>query len=228
MTDSTRFARTGSVPGLTDTRRARHAADEATLLLIKPAENTKRMDRTALALANSYTRLMTLSEPLGKTQKQVAQDIGIAQSRFSRFLSLSKAPEEIQKVSSEDGLQDLWLLSDLRKAYDINPTATLAMLTKWRQSPDKGPLRPIVDKLLDKAPTTATAIEIRPTDTDPLLIIEVGQKRFSCPLPPHILEQLHNLRETPITIDATGEPIRARLGPTMTLSLLDQSRGPAS
>ena len=97
MTDSTRFARTGSVPGLTDTRRARHAAYEATLLLIKPAENTKRTDRTALALANSYAHLMALSEPLGKTQKQVAQDLGIHPSRFSQFLSLSKAPEEIQK-----------------------------------------------------------------------------------------------------------------------------------
>ncbi len=193
MTDSTRFARTGSVPGLTDTRRARHAAYEATLLLIKPAENTKRTDRTALALANSYTRLMTLSKPLGKTQKQVAQEQGITQARFSKYLSLAKAPEEIQQISSEDGLQDLGLLSDFKKAYDADPTGTVAMLTKWRQSPDKGPLRPIVDKLLDKAPTTATAIEIRPTDTDPLLIIEVGQKRFSCPLPPHILEQLHNL-----------------------------------
>ena len=68
------------------------------------------------------------------------------------------------------------------------------MLTKWRQEPRQGAHSvALVDKLLDKAPTTATAIEIRPTDTDPLLIIEKGQKRFSCPLPPHILEQLHNL-----------------------------------
>ena len=123
----------------------------------------------------------------------MAQDLGIHPSRFSQFLSLSKAPEEIRKVCSEDGLQDIWILSDIRKAYDVNPTATVAMLTKWRQDPNKGPLRPIVDKLLDKAPTTATATEIHPTDTDPLLIIEVGQKRFFCPLPPHILEQLHNL-----------------------------------
>ena len=190
MTDSKRFARKGSVPRLTDTRRA---AEEATILSIQLAENTKRSDITALDLANSYTRLMALSKPLGKTQKQVAQQQSITQSRFSKYLSLAKAPEDIQKLSSEDGVQDLWLISDLRKAYDINPTATLAMLNKWRQSPEKGPLRPLVDKLLDKAPTTATAIEIRPTDTDPLLIFERGQKRGSCPLPPHILEQLHNL-----------------------------------
>ena len=193
MTDSKRFARKGSVPRLTDTGRARHAADEATLLLIKLAENTKRTDSTALELAHSYAQLTALSKPLGKTQKQLAEELGITQSRFSKYLSLSKAPEDIQKVSSEDGRQDLWLLSDLRKAYDVNPTATVAMLTKWRQNPEKVPLRPLVDKLLNKAPTTATAIEIRPTDTDPLLIIERGQKRDSCSLPPHILEQLHNL-----------------------------------
>ena len=81
----------------------------------------------------------------------------------------------------------------LKKAYDADPVATIALLTKWRQDPEKIPLRALVERLLNKAPTTATAIEIRPTDTDPLLIIERGQKRFSCPLPPHILEQLHNL-----------------------------------
>ena len=193
MTDSKMFARKGSVPRLTDTGRARRDADEATLLSIQLAENTKRSDLTAIELANAYTRLMALYKPLGKSQKQVAQQQGVTQARFSKYLSLAKAPEEIQRISSEDGLQDLWLLSDLRKAYDANPTATLAMLNKWRQNPEKGPLRPIVDKLLGKAPTTATAIEIRPTDTDPLLIFEKGQKRGSCFLRPHILEQLHNL-----------------------------------
>ena len=193
MTDSKMFARKGSVPRLTDTGRARRDADEATLLSIQLAENTKRSDLTAIELANAYTRLMALYKPLGKSQKQVAQQQGVTQARFSKYLSLAKAPEEIQKISSEDGLQDLWLLSDLRKAYDANPTATLAMLNKWRQNPEKGPLRPIVDKLLGKAPTTATAIEIRPTDTDPLLIFEKGQKRGSCFLRPHILEQLHHL-----------------------------------
>ena len=63
------------------------------------------------------------------------------------------------------------------------------------ETPSRGPLRPLVDKLLGKAPTTATAIEIRPTDTDPLLIFEKGQKRGSCFLRPHILEQLHHLTE---------------------------------
>ena len=73
MTDSKRFARKGSVPRLTDTGRARHAADEATLLLIKLAENTKRTDSTALELAHSYAQLTALSKPLGKTQKQLAE-----------------------------------------------------------------------------------------------------------------------------------------------------------
>ena len=148
MTDSKRFARKGSVPRLTDTGRARRDADEATLLRIQLAEYTKRTDSTALELAHSYAQLTALSKPLGKTQKQLAEELGITQSRFSKYLSLSKAPE--------DGRQDLWLLSDLRKAYDVNPTATVAMLTKWRQSPEKVPLRPLVDKLLNKAPTTAT------------------------------------------------------------------------
>ena len=193
MTDSKRFARKGSVPRLTDTGRARRDADEATRLRIQLAENTKRTDLTAIELANAYVRLMALEKPLGKTQKQVAEEVGTTQARFSKYLALSKAPENIQKVSSEDGLQDLDLLYNLKKAHDSDPKATTAMLTKWRQDPEKIPLPPLIDKLLGKAPTTATAIEIRPTDTDPLLIFEKGQKRGSCSLPPHILEQLHHL-----------------------------------
>ena len=193
MTDSKRFARKGSVPRLTDTGRARRDADDATRLRIQLAENTKRTDLTAIELANAYVRLMALEKPLGKTQKQVAEEVGTTQARFSKYLALSKAPENIQKVSSEDGLQDLDLLYNLKKAHDSDPKATTAMLTKWRQDPEKIPLPPLVDKLLGKAPTTATAIEIRPTDTDPLLIFEKGQKRGSCSLRPHILEQLHHL-----------------------------------
>ena len=193
MTDSKRFARKGRVPRLTDTGRARRPADEAALLTIQIAENTQRTNSTAIERANSYARLMALSKPLGKTQKRVAEELGTNQSRFSKYLALSRAPEEIQKVSSEDGLQDIGLLSLLKTAYEANATATTTLLTKWRKDPEKIPLRALVEKLLNKAPTTATVIEIRPTDTDPLLIIERGQKRFSCPLPPHILEQLYNL-----------------------------------
>ena len=41
---------------------------------------------------------MALSEkPLGKTQKQVAEEVGTTQARFSKYLALSKAPENIQK-----------------------------------------------------------------------------------------------------------------------------------
>ena len=70
MTDSKRFARKGSVPRLTDTGRARRDADEATLLRIQLAENTKRTDLTAIELANAYVRLMALEKPLGKTQNK--------------------------------------------------------------------------------------------------------------------------------------------------------------
>ena len=123
MTDSKRFARKGSVPRLTDTGRARRDADDATLLRIQLAENTQRLDLTAIELANAYVRLMALSKPLGKTQKQVAEEVGTTQARFSKYLSLSKAPENIQKVSSEDGLQDLDLLYNLKKAHDSDPKA---------------------------------------------------------------------------------------------------------
>ena len=142
----------------------RHDTDEATILSIQLAENTKRSDITALELAHSYTRLMALSKPLGKTQKQVAEEQGIAQARFSKYLSLAKAPEEIQKVSSEDGLQDLGLLSDLNKAYNADPTGTLSMLTQWRQSPEKGPLRLILDKFLNSltAPKTPATTSTTP------------------------------------------------------------------
>ena len=142
MTDSKRFARKGSVPRLTDTGRARRDADDATRLRIQLAENTKRTDLTAIELANAYVRLMALEKPLGKTQKQVAEEVGTTQARFSKYLALSKAPENIQKVSSEDGLQDLDLLYNLKKAHDSDPKATTAMLTKWRQDPEsKSPLR---------------------------------------------------------------------------------------
>ena len=97
MTDSKRFARKGSVPRLTDTGRARRDADDATLLRIQLAENTKRTDITAIELANAYVRLMALEKPLGKTQKQVAEEVGTTQARFSKYLALSKAPEEYPK-----------------------------------------------------------------------------------------------------------------------------------
>ena len=142
MTDSKRFARKGRVPRLTDTGRARHAADEATLLTIQLAENTKRSDITALDLANSYARLMALSKSLGKTQKQVAQEQGIAQARFSKYLALSKAPPEIQQVSSDDGWQDLDLLYTLKKAYDAQPKATRSLPHELARQASQNPLTP--------------------------------------------------------------------------------------
>ena len=167
--------------------------DEDELLMIQMAENTQRMDLTSLDIAHTLTRLAARFKPRGTTQKQLAQRMGIAQSRFTKYLALSKAPEEIQTLSSNDGIQDLNLLYDLNKTYQAEPKATLAMLAKWRKDGQNTPLRPLVDKLLDKAPTTAVAIEIRSGDTDPHLIFEVGQKRGSCALPPHILAQLHHL-----------------------------------
>ena len=142
MTDSKRFARKGSVPRLTDTGRARRDADEATLLRIQLAEYTKRTDITAIELANAYVRLMALEKPLGKTQKQVAEEVGTTQARFSKYLALSKAPENIQKVSSEDGLQDLDLLYNLKKSPRLRPQGYDRHADQMAPGPRQNPLTP--------------------------------------------------------------------------------------
>ena len=142
MTDSKMFARKGSVPRLTDTGRARRDADEATLLSIQLAENTQRTDSTALERAHSYARLTALSKLLGKTQKQLAEKVGITTARFSKYLALSKAPPEIQQVSSDDGWQDLDLLYTLKKAYDAQPKATRSLPHELARQASQNPLTP--------------------------------------------------------------------------------------
>ena len=124
-------------------------SDEGQVLLIQFAENTQRTDITALERGQALLRLTTLLKPQGKTQKQIAEMVHLTQARLSKYIQLAKAPEEIQAVSSEDGLQDLDLLHTLRKLYEDHPQATTALLARWRQHPERTPLRQRVDRLLD-------------------------------------------------------------------------------
>ena len=157
MTDSKRFARKGRVPRLTDTGRARRAADEATLLTIQLAENTKRTDITALELANSYARLTALSKLLGKTQKQLAEKVGITRRAFPNTSPSPRRRRKFSKSPPTTAGKTSISSTPSRKPMTRNRRPPAPFLTNWRAKQVKIPLRPLVDKLLDKAPTTATA-----------------------------------------------------------------------
>ncbi len=166
MTNAQPFAQAGRGPRLTDPGRARPLApaargpaiaailrhdevDDDTRRLFEMAKNVPRPAITAVERANAIARLVALSKPRGKTQKQVAEDLHLPQSSLSKYLAIAKAPAEIQRVSSEDGLQDIELLYLLKKAHDANPQGTAALLAQWRRDQNRPPLRPIVHQLID-------------------------------------------------------------------------------
>lgn len=136
----------------------RDEADDATRRLIAMAENPPRSAITTLEWAHGIARLTTLSKSQGITQKQIAHDLHIPQARLTKYIALAKAPEEIQTLSSHEGIQDLELLYLLKKTHEEHPDQTLALLAQWRRDQNRPPLRPLVQQLVDalRRPRTRT------------------------------------------------------------------------
>ena len=174
----------------------------------------------AIDLAHAIARLTDLYKQQGQNKSYVAQALHMSNTRFSKYLALAKAPQEIQDLSTRGELQDVELLYQLKKAYEVKPGAVVKLLEKWRNKELTTSLSRAVSQLMDRpqpertasspssggeppnqqsaTPTAktvqrASAVALQSTDTGTHLIIEVGKKKFWFSLDPEACRALKDL-----------------------------------
>lgn len=200
--------------------------NEATIVLLQISENTQREGITAMEQARVITRFVTLCKQRGRTQHAAAEALHMSKARLSKYLALLRAPEVIQKLSTQGEIQDLEVLYALAKAFQAKPKETTALLDTWRKHEVPTSLRHAVTQLLaadepgaphpgaaeperhqkhphprPKSATVspvqrASAVGIHSTDTDTHLIIEVGRKQLRFSLDPEAYRLLKELAGT--------------------------------
>ena len=200
--------------------------DEATIVLLQISENTQREDITAMEQARVITRFVTLCKQHGRKQHAAAEALHMSTARLSKYLALLRAPESIQKLSTQGEIQDLEVLYALAKAFQKKPKETTALLDTWRKHEVPTSLRHAVTQLTgadesdsphpcsaepelhrehthpQHKPTTvstvqrASAVGIQSIDTETHLIIEVGRKKLRFSLDPNAYRHLKKLAGT--------------------------------
>lgn len=111
----------------------------------------------AIDLAHAIARLVDLHKQLGQNKSFVADALHMSNARFSKYLALAKAPEEIQALSAQGELQDVELLYQLKKAYETKPAAVGKLIEKWRNKELTTSLSRALSQLTDKPQSGPTA-----------------------------------------------------------------------
>ena len=86
-------------------------------LRLQLIENLQRDDLTPMEIAFGFQRLLQGQ----MTQKQIAEDMGMSESKVSKYLALIKCPPCVQELLEEEHTTDLELAGILRKINDIDP-----------------------------------------------------------------------------------------------------------
>lgn len=87
-------------------------------LRLQLIENLQRDDLTPMEIAFGFQRLLEGE----MTQKQIAEDMGMSESKVSKYLALIKCPPCVQELLEEEYTTDLELAGILRKINDIDPS----------------------------------------------------------------------------------------------------------
>ncbi|MBU2952225.1 ParB/RepB/Spo0J family partition protein [Marinobacter sp. F3R08] len=81
-------------------------------------ENVQREDLTPMETAEGLAELLL---EYGRTQGGLAKEIGMSESKVSKYLALLKAPECVQELLEAEYTSDLELVGILRKVHELDP-----------------------------------------------------------------------------------------------------------